>query len=140
MHTPIHERLQHLTRRTFLGDVTRGIGSVALGSLMFPGLARAMEAGPVVSSAKLPHFAPKAKRVVCLFQSEGFSHVDLFDIVARHGLHYDQTRHTGIVFHMMNALAENGLVGMTAIANSHEAATALYDKTVRVLDVEAGQG
>jgi hypothetical protein len=29
---------------------------------------------------------------------------------------------------------------MTAIANSHEAATALYDKTVRVLDVEAGQG
>src|SRR5205823_1361209 len=28
---------------------------------------------------KLPHFAPKAKRVLCLFQSEGFSHVDLFD-------------------------------------------------------------
>jgi uncharacterized protein (DUF1501 family) len=27
----------------------------------------------------LPHFAPKAKRVLCLFQSEGFSHVDLFD-------------------------------------------------------------
>ncbi|HMP07438.1 MAG TPA: DUF1501 domain-containing protein [Lacipirellulaceae bacterium] len=29
--------------------------------------------------AGLPHFAPKAKRVVCLFQSGGFSHVDLFD-------------------------------------------------------------
>jgi uncharacterized protein (DUF1501 family) len=27
----------------------------------------------------LPHFAPKAKRVLCLFQSEGFSHIDLFD-------------------------------------------------------------
>jgi uncharacterized protein (DUF1501 family) len=26
-----------------------------------------------------PHFAPKAKRVLCLFQSEGFSHIDLFD-------------------------------------------------------------
>jgi hypothetical protein len=65
------------------------------------------------------------------------THVDLFDIVARHGLHYDQTRHTGIVFHMMNALAENGLVGMTAIANSHEAATALYDRMVGVLDAES---
>jgi hypothetical protein len=65
------------------------------------------------------------------------THVDLFDIVARHGLHYDQTRHTGVVFHMMNALAENGLLGMTAVANSHEDATALYDRTVRVLDEEA---
>jgi uncharacterized protein (DUF1501 family) len=27
----------------------------------------------------LPHFTPRAKRVLCLFQSEGFSHVDLFD-------------------------------------------------------------
>jgi len=65
------------------------------------------------------------------------THVDLFDVVARHALHYDQTRHTGVVFHMMNALAENGLLGMTAIANSHEAATGLYDKTVRVLDEES---
>jgi hypothetical protein len=29
--------------------------------------------------AGLPHFGAKAKRVLCLFQSEGFSHVDLFD-------------------------------------------------------------
>src|SRR5829696_6644316 len=82
MHAPIHERLQHLTRRTFLGDVTRGIGSMALGSLLFPGLARAAESTALSGSAgslKLPHFAPKAKRVLCLFQSEGFSHVDLFD-------------------------------------------------------------
>src|SRR6187401_1280061 len=81
MHLPIHERLQHLTRRTFLGDITRGIGSVALGSLLFPGLARAAEAAGVIgtTTSKLPHFAPKAKRVLCLFQSEGFSHVDLFD-------------------------------------------------------------
>ena len=78
MHSPIHERLQHLTRRTFLGDITRGIGSVALGSLLIPDLARAAAARDD-ASAKLPHFAPKAKRVLCLFQSEGFSHVDLFD-------------------------------------------------------------
>ena len=28
---------------------------------------------------ELPHFAPRAKRVLCLFQSGGLSHVDLFD-------------------------------------------------------------
>ena len=71
MHDPISQRLQHLTRRTFLGDIGRGIGTVALGSLMFPGLARAMETANVTGAAKLPHFAPKAKRVVCLFQSGG---------------------------------------------------------------------
>src|SRR5262245_52513260 len=29
---------------------------------------------------------------------------DLFDIVARHGLHFDQARQTGVVFHMMSCL------------------------------------
>ena len=27
---------------------------------------------------------------------------DLFDVVARHGLHFDQSRQTGIVFHMIS--------------------------------------
>ncbi|MES2693958.1 MAG: DUF1501 domain-containing protein, partial [Verrucomicrobiota bacterium] len=75
MHAPLHHRLQHLTRRTFLGDISRGVGSIALGSLMAPSLARATGG----TSQKLPHFKPTAKRVLCLFQSEGFSHVDLFD-------------------------------------------------------------
>src|SRR3954462_7542994 len=79
MHLPLHERLQHLTRRTFLGDITRGIGSVALGSMLFPGLARAADEATSSGSLKLPNFAPKAKRVLCLFQSGGLSHVDLFD-------------------------------------------------------------
>lgn len=80
MHHSIQERLEHLTRRTFLGDITRGIGSIALGSLLAPSLSRAAEelkAGELGNG--LPHFAPKAKRVVCLFQSGGLSHVDLFD-------------------------------------------------------------
>ena len=37
-----------------------------------------------------------------------FTHDDLFDIVARHGLHFDQARQKGVVFHMMNALGEAG--------------------------------
>ena len=66
-----------------------------------------------------------------------FTHHDLFDIVARHGLHFDQTRQKGVVFHMMNAIAENGLLGLTAVGNTHEEATAIYDKAVKALDDEA---
>src|SRR5256885_6694967 len=47
---------------------------------------------------------------------------DLFDIVVRHNLHFDQTRQTGVVFHMMSALGELGRTGMTAVGNSHQGA------------------
>ncbi len=70
---PLQEHLTHLTRRTFLGDVGRGVGAVALGSLL------SGQTGAAELNGLLPHFAPKAKRVVCLFQSGGLSHVDLFD-------------------------------------------------------------
>lgn len=68
-----------------------------------------------------------------------FTHHDLFDIVARHRLHFDQTRQRGVVFHMMNAIAENGLLGLTAVGDSHDDAMALYQRTVAVLDDEAGR-
>ena len=61
---------------------------------------------------------------------------DLFDIVVRHNLHFDQTRQTGVVFHMMSALGELGRTGMTAVGNSHEDAKATYDRAVGVLDRE----
>ena len=61
---------------------------------------------------------------------------DLFDIVVRHNLHFDQTRQTGVVFHMMSALGELGRTGMTAVGNSHEDAKALYDRAIAVLDQE----
>src|SRR5438876_5558038 len=51
---------------------------------------------------------------------------DLFDIVVRRGLHFDQTRQTGVIFHMMSALAECGSVGLTAVGDSHADAEALY--------------
>lgn len=63
---------------------------------------------------------------------------DLFDIVVRHDLHFDQTRQTGVVFHMMSALGELGRTGLTAVGNSHEDATATYDRAVTVLGQEAG--
>jgi hypothetical protein len=66
----------------------------------------------------------------------GLTPDDLFDIVSRHGLHFDQSRQTGVVFHMMSALAEHGRVGLTAVEDSPEAAQELYERTVAVLDAE----
>jgi len=65
---------------------------------------------------------------------------DLFDIVVRHNLHFDQTRQTGVVFHMMSALGELGRTGMTAVGNSHADAKATYERAVAVLDEETRAG
>ena len=53
---------------------------------------------------------------------------DLFDAVARHGLHFDQSSQTGVVFHMISSLSECGRVGMTAVGDSPEQAMTLYDE------------
>ena len=62
---------------------------------------------------------------------------DLFDLVVRHGLHFDQSRQTGVVFHMMSALGEYGRTGLTAVGDSPEEAHALYEQAVATLDEEA---
>jgi len=68
-------RLDHrlsLTRRHFFGRA--GLGMTALASLL------AREAGAASGGLPgLPHFAPKAKRVIYLFQSGAPSQMDLFD-------------------------------------------------------------
>jgi hypothetical protein len=70
-------RLQdRLNRRTFLANTAAGIGLAALGSLVGE-LSAAEEKGPALPG--LPHFQPKAKRVIYLFQSGAPSQMDLFD-------------------------------------------------------------
>jgi hypothetical protein len=66
-----------------------------------------------------------------------FTPDDLFDIVIRHGLHFDQTRQTGVVLHMLASLAENGRVGATAVADSPEEAERLFMRLQSVLAEEA---
>lgn len=66
-----------------------------------------------------------------------FTPDDLFDVVACHGLHFDQSRQTGAVFHMMSALGEHGRLGLTAVGNTQEEADAIYAKVVAALDREA---
>jgi len=63
---------------------------------------------------------------------------DLFDIAVRRNLHFNQTRQTGVVFHMMSALGELGRTGMTAVDNSPEEAKATYHRAVAALDEETG--
>jgi hypothetical protein len=62
---------------------------------------------------------------------------DLFDLVARTGIHFDQARQTGVVFHMISCLTELGRVGMTAVGESPASARAIYDHAERILLKEA---
>jgi len=66
-----------------------------------------------------------------------FNPDDLFDIAVRHGLHFDRTRETGGVFHMMTAWGAHGHLGLTAVANSHDDAERYYQRTLDVLNEEA---
>ncbi len=67
-----------LSRRAFLTRSTTGLGALALGTLL---RGNASASGSALSEGALPapHFAPKAKRVIYLFQSGAPSHLDLFD-------------------------------------------------------------
>lgn len=69
------EHLQQLTRRKFFQRCGIGMGSIALASLLNEKIFGATAA----SALPKPHFAPKAKNIIYLFQSGGPSHLDLFD-------------------------------------------------------------
>jgi len=61
------ERHLHFNRRRFLKGLGFGIGGVALGSLLIPDLFSKSEEESAVLG--LPHFAPRAKRIIYLFQN-----------------------------------------------------------------------
>jgi Protein of unknown function (DUF1501) len=73
--------VQQFNRRQFLARSGFNLGAVALGSLLGNDLLRAGTPGSVDTGglADLPHFPPKAKRVIFLFQSGAPSQLDLFD-------------------------------------------------------------
>ena len=74
---PVAEMRAILTRRQFFGRCASGIGAAALSSLL--GRSAFGSTGDLVSAVNRPHFAPRAKRVIYLFQNGAPSHVDLFD-------------------------------------------------------------
>jgi hypothetical protein len=78
------EIIRQQQRRTFLGQIGRGVGSIALASMLGPSPAKAAESGEESSTRwtgvldKL-HHVPKAKRVIFLVQAGGMSHLESFD-------------------------------------------------------------
>jgi hypothetical protein len=68
---------------------------------------------------------------------KAFTVGDLFDSTVKHGLHFDQSRRTGVVFHMISCLTESGRVGLTAVGDSPEEARRIYDDAQVVLLGEA---
>lgn len=79
--TPPQVPGERLTRRAFLGRTFGHLGPLALGTLLpgCAGMPATPQAGPAAAWPPRPHFAPSAQRVLCLFQSGGLSHVDLFE-------------------------------------------------------------
>jgi len=68
-----------ITRRHFFSTAAKGLGVMALGSLLPNTVSALAEEKGSAGLPGLPHFAPKAKRVVYLFQSGAPSQMDLFD-------------------------------------------------------------
>lgn len=84
---PFNEKLLHcvddevFSRRGLLADSFRGLAGVAIAALLGQESANRLWAAtsPQLSSGVLPHFAPRAKRVLQIFCPGGASHVDLWE-------------------------------------------------------------
>jgi hypothetical protein len=68
-----------LTRRHFLKNATLGLGAIGFSQLFGEAAFAATKTESIGGLPGLPHFAPKAKRVIYLFQSGGPAQQDLFD-------------------------------------------------------------
>ena len=76
---PLWESRVLETRRQFFGRAAAGIGAAALASMVCPGPALGSPDPRGGGRPVGPHFAPKARRVIYLFQSGAPSQLDLFD-------------------------------------------------------------
>ena len=89
---PFRESELFETRRHFFGRTAAGIGTAALASLLNPELSAApkekLATGAEVPG--LPHFAPKAKRVIYLFMSGAPSQLDMWDYKPKMNDWYDK--------------------------------------------------
>jgi hypothetical protein len=83
---PLNKHKLEINRRHFFGRASTGLGVLGLSSLINPNAPRSAHANDsaqlrnqIAGLPHLPHFAPKAKRVIYLFQSGGPSQLDLYD-------------------------------------------------------------
>lgn len=79
MQNDLNKYRMQITRRKFLTGAGLGLGTVGLGSLLVPGLLKGGGTNEDGLPLGLPHFAPKAKRVIYLFQNGAPSQLESFD-------------------------------------------------------------
>ncbi|MEM9283644.1 MAG: DUF1501 domain-containing protein [Verrucomicrobiota bacterium] len=104
------------SRRQFLAQSGAGLGGAALASL----LGQRAQAASSLSDASFPTHAPKAKRVIYLFQSGGPSQMDLFDYKP----HLNQVHGQETPESIFNG---QRLTGMTAGQSSFPVARSIFD-------------
>lgn len=112
---------QHIDRRDFLTKTSLGLGSIALSSLLGPskifGQPAGNGSGGILDQL---HFAPRAKRVIYLFQSGGPSQLELFD--------YKPTLRERVGQELPASVRDGQrLTGMTAGQTSFPLAGSVYD-------------
>ena len=73
------EHRLNINRRRFLSRLSLGLGSVALGSLLIPNLFSGGSDSDEDFVPGIPNFAPRAKRVIYLFQDGAPSQLESFD-------------------------------------------------------------
>ena len=79
MEKELFEHGLNMNRRKFMSRLSIGLGSAALGSLLIPDLFGSNGSPEEAIIRGLPHFAPKAKRVIYLFQNGAPSQLESFD-------------------------------------------------------------
>src|SRR5580704_9557908 len=78
------EQMLRITRRSFFGLNSTGVGIAALAGLLGGDLRAATASRTAYGGLPgLPHFPPTAKRIIYLFQSGGPSQIELFDYKPR---------------------------------------------------------
>jgi hypothetical protein len=83
----------------------------------------------------------------CYYASDNLEHdvyrrltpEDLIDLAVYNGLHFDGATQQGVAFHLIGAVSEFGKLGMICVADTPDQARRLYDRTVDVLDKDAGR-
>ena len=76
---PLTESQLMINRRQFFGRTATGIGAAALGNLLQQDGLAGQIGGAYGGLGSLPHYAPKAKRVIYLFMNGAPTHTDLYD-------------------------------------------------------------
>ena len=90
---PFREAALVETRRHFFGRSATGIGAAALASIVNPEIFAGTSSGTTTQGSRIPgipHFAPKAKRVIYLFMSGAPSQLDMWDYKPKMQEWYDK--------------------------------------------------